>query len=299
MFTPQNLGKGLLLLVIFLLVYFNQAWKFHASSNSIDRMDIRVENGLLSQAPYHLFWFGQKDKTIKLHYNSFLGDQPLLLLALTKKEKIVTIPQSSRLDYRLGQDYSGTVAAVIPPVQVDLNGDGNNEKIQFSAKLDTLFAQGFRPPRTSFEDPRIPFEVCYKGSQVILILLHNQPLANQTVRLVSRRGFGLGMDRAVTTDAAGMLRFDDIRHLRTGICIMYQAPDQTHYIASYRLEGHTLFSKYYLEALLPVFKILQWSLLLAALWIAGKWVYWRRVRTLALQKAAGRFSGCFGISESN
>jgi hypothetical protein len=297
MFTADKLGKGILLLVIFLLVYYNQAWTFQASTNSIDRMDIRVENGLLSQTPYHLFWFGQKDKTIKLHYNSLLGEQPLRLLALTKKEETVTMPPSSRLTYSLGKDYSGTVAAVIPPVQVDLNGDGRREKIQLSAKLDTLFAQGYHPPRTSFEDPRLPLEICYKGNRTILILFQNKPLSNQAVRLVSRRGFGLGLDQTVPTNTAGMLQLDDIRHLRTGINLTYVAGDQTRYIASYRLEGSTLFTRRYLEALTPVFKVLQWSLILVGLWIVGKGGYWRRARTLALapERAAERLSECYGI----
>jgi hypothetical protein len=294
MFKLKSLGKLLLALIIFLLVYFNEVWTFYAATNSIDQMDIRVENDLLSQAPYHLFWFGQKDKTLKLYYNSLLGKQPLYLMALTKEEKIVTIPPQARLAYRLSKDYSGTVAAVIPPVQADLTNDGKYEKIQLSAKVDTLFAQGFNPPRTSFEDPRIPFEVCYKGHQTILLLFKNKPLANQAVRLVSRRRFGLAMNRTVITNAAGMLQVNDVRDLRTGINIIYPARDQTRYIASYRLEGSTLFTKRYLEALAPVIKVLQFALLLVAIWVVGKKVYWWQIRTVASGKTTDRMSECFG-----
>jgi hypothetical protein len=295
MFTVNNLIKVLLALVIFLLCYFNQSLTFHAATNSIDQMDIRVENSLLAQAPYHLFWFGQKDKTLKLHYNSLLGNQPLSLYALTKKEAIVTVPaQQSRLTYRFAKDYSGTVAAVLPPVQVDLNNDGRNEIIQLSAKVDTLFAQGFHPPRTTFGDPRVPFEVCFKGQQTILLLFKGRPLGGQTVRLISRRGFGLAMDRTVVTDAAGRLRVNDLRDLRTGIILIYLARDQTRYIASYRLEGNTMFTKRYQEAFAPVVKILQWAVLSAAFLIAGKKIYWWQVRTIAPAKTANRWSECFG-----
>jgi hypothetical protein len=295
MFTAKNLVKVLLLLVIFLLVYFNNLVPFHTATDSIDQMDIQVEKSLLAQAPYHLFWFGQKDKTLKLHYNSLLGNQPLSLYALTKKEEIVMAPaRQSRLAYGLDKNYSGTVVAVLPPVQVDLNNDGHNERIQLSAKVDTLFAQGLHPPRTTFGDPRIPFEVCFKGHNTLLLLFNNQPLGNQTVRLISRRGFGLAVNHTVTTDAAGMLQVNDIRHLRTGINITYQARDQIQYITSYRLEGRTMFTKYHQEALTPMIKSFQWAVLLAVFLIVGKKVYWWQVRAVLPGKTADRISECFG-----
>jgi hypothetical protein len=294
MFTVKNLFKVLLLLVIFLLVYFNNLMPFHTATDSIDQMDIQVEKSLLAQTPYHLFWFGQKDKTLKLHYNSLLGNQPLSIYALTKKEEIVMAPvRQSRLAYHLDKDYSGTVVAALPPVQVDLNNDGHNERIQLSAKVDTLFAQGLHPPRTTFGDPRIPFEVSYKGHNTILLLFNNQPLSNQTVRLISRRGFGWAVNHTVVTDAAGMLQVNDIRHLRTGISIFYQGQDQIQYITSYRLEGRTLFTKYHQEALIPMIKSFQWAVLLAVFLIVGKKVYWWRVRAVSPGKAADRRSESF------
>jgi hypothetical protein len=295
MFTVKNMVKVLLVLVILMLFYFNKVFIFHASRNSVDRMEVRVENELVAQAPYHLFWFGLKENTFKLHYNSFLGKQPLSLFALTKKDEIVMVPPQSRQFYRFGNDYSGTVAAVIPPVRVDFNDDGRQETIQLSAKVDTLFVQGFNPPRTTFGDPRIPFEVCYnKGRQSILLLFNNQPLINKKVRLISRRGLGLAMDKIVTTDAAGMVRFNDIRHLRTGINVMYLAGDQTRYIASYLLEGRTFFTGRYRETVAPLVKSTYWAVLLALLLIAGQKVYWWRVRTMASGQAADGLSDCFG-----
>jgi hypothetical protein len=294
MFTVKNLVKALLLLTIFLLVYYDQAWTFHVANNSIDQMDIRMEKDLLTPMPYHLFWFGQKDQTLRLHYHALLGEQPLRLLALTKKEEIIEIPtRQSRFTYSLGKDYSGTVAAALPPLSLDL-GRGRTEKIQLSAKVDTLFAQGLNPPRTTFEDPRIPFEVCFKGQNTILLLFNNQPLANQAVRLTSRRGFGLAVNRIVTTDATGMLRLHDIRHLRTGINLIYQARDHILYIASYRLEGRTMFTKYHQEALAPMIKTFEWALLLAVLLIVVKKLYWWQARIVLPGKVADRMSESFG-----
>jgi hypothetical protein len=293
MFTVKNLVKLLLVSAIFLLVYYDQAWTFHIANNSIDQMDIRVEKDLLAPKPYHLFWFGQKDQTLQLHYHALLGDQPFRLLALTKKEEIVEIPPGqSQFTYSLGKDYSGTVAAALPPLSLDL-GRGRAEKIQLSAKVDTLFAQGFHPPRTTFGDPRMPFEVCFKGQNTILLLFNNQPLANQAVRLTSRRGFGLAVNRTVTTDAAGMLSVHDVRHLRTGINIIYQARDRIRYIASYRLEGRTMFSKYHQEALAPMAKAFEWALLLAVLLIVVQKLYWWQVRTVLPGKVAGRMPTSF------
>ncbi|MGD8401090.1 MAG: hypothetical protein PVH64_09175 [Bacillota bacterium] len=271
MVNLNNIVKVLLVLAIFLLVRFDQAWTFYPATDFIDQMDIQVENDLLSQAPYHLFWFGQKDRTLKLHYNVLLGNQPFSLYALTKQEAIVMVPpQQSRTAYRLDKDYSGTFAAVIPPIQVDLNNDGKSEKLQLSAKVDTLFAQPHIPIRTVFGESWIPFEVCFKGNQAILLLFNNKPLCYQTVRLVSRRGYGCGSDRTVTTDGAGMLQVADVRDLRTGISISYQDGDQTHYIASYRLEANSIFTKRYQRALLPLVKVLLWAVGLIGLIIIGR-----------------------------
>jgi hypothetical protein len=292
MFIGKNLGKVLLVLAVLSAVYFDEVWPpFDIVTDSFDQMEIRVEDDLFTQAPYHLFWFGQDDRTIKLHYNSLLGKQPLCIYALTKQESIVTVlPEQSRTAYRLAKDYSGTLAAMIPPVRVDLDNDGQPETIQLSAKIDTLFAQPFKPIRTSFADPRIPFEVCWKGHQDILLLFNNQPLRNQKLRLVSRRGYGCGVDRTVTTDADGMLQVKDVRDLRTGISLIYSAPAQTRYITSYRLEANSMFTPRYLRALAPLVKVLQWSVLLTLFLVACQKLYLRRARTVLPVKVAGDMS---------
>jgi hypothetical protein len=276
MLTAKNLGKAVLVLLILALIYFDEAWTFYPDTASIAQMDIRVENSLVSQAPYHLLWFGQQDQTLKLHYNELLGEQPLSLYALTKQEAIVTVPPGqSRTAYCLDKEYSGTIAAVLPPVRLELGRDEPIEQIHLSAKVDTLFTQGFTPVRTIFGDSRIPLEVCFKGNRAIMLLYQTKPLCNQEIRLVSRRKFGFAVDQKVTTDAAGMLQVKDFRDLRTGISIIYRAGERVMYISSYRLEANSLFTKRYLKALDPLQKVLQWSVLLCLLLVAWRKIYCR------------------------
>jgi hypothetical protein len=214
MIDLANLGKVLLLIAVFLPVRFAQDWTFYPDTAFIEQMNLRVENSLVSSVPYHLFWFGQHDRTIQLYCNSLLGNHPLELYALTKRETIVKAPVAQLTGgFRLDKDYSGTIGATLPRLQVDFNQDGRLEKLQLTAKIDTLFAQPFHPIRTAFKDPRIPLEVCFKGDRSILILLNGQPLRQETIRLVSRRGYGCNSDRTAITDSAGMLQVDDVRDL--------------------------------------------------------------------------------------
>jgi hypothetical protein len=252
----------------------------------------------LSQAPYHLFWFGQQNQMIKLNYNALLGAQPFSLYALTKQEAIVAVPlQQSRTAERLDKDYSGSIVAVMPPVQLAPGQDDRAEKMQLSAKIDTLFTQGRIPVRTAFADPRIPFEVCFKGYQgnqmldvclkgkpAIQLLFNTKPLCNRTVRLVSRRGHGSGVDQRLTTDASGKLYIKDVRDLRSGISIIYRAADQIMYITNYRLEANSLFTKRYLKALAPLLKVFQWSILLILFLVTCRKLYRRQGRTVPLVK---------------
>jgi hypothetical protein len=316
MITVKKLGKVLLMLVTFLLVYFDQAWMFFPPTESIDQMSIRLEKGLLSQAPYHLFWFGQQDQMIKLNYNVLLGVQPLSLYALTKQEAIVAAPLlQSRAAYRLDKDYSGSIVAVMPPVQLALGQDDRTEKIQLSAKIDTLFTQGRHPVRTTFADPRIPFEVCFKGYQgnqmldvclkgnpAIQLLFNAKPLRNQAVRLVSRRGYGLGVDQTLTTDAFGMLYVKDVRDLRTGISIIYRTADRIMYITNYRLEANSLFTKRYLKALAPLLKVFQWSILFILFLVTCQKLYRWQGRAIPLVKPKPAWMSrkeLFGIFKHN
>jgi hypothetical protein len=122
------------------------------------------------------------------------------------------------------------------------------------------------------------------------LLFNNQPLRNQKLRLVSRRGYGCGVDRTVTTDADGMLQVKDVRDLRTGISLIYSAPAQTRYITSYRLEANSMFTPRYLRALAPLVKVLQWSVLLTLFLVACQKLYLRRARTVLPVKVAGDMS---------
>jgi hypothetical protein len=254
----SKIARGVIMIILLLMVYYNQKVSFHQKDAALDKMKLKVESSLLSQFSYRLIWFEMAHRTIRLHCNSLLETKEIELYAITPEEKVMAFEPGAATHKLSKKAHSGTFAAVLPVFQKDLNRDGVVEKVQVVAKVDTLFAQ----VGTIFRDRRIPLEIV-KGKNGITVLFQQAPLANQSLRLISSRR----MNKVVKTDARGMIKVPDIRDLRKGISIIYLSKNHTCYIASYLLEAYSIFSPRHVITLRPLVKVVVLATGLVALFI--------------------------------
>jgi hypothetical protein len=261
----QLLKAGLIILII-ALVYFGKMVSFDPGPVAITQMNLEVQNSPVSQSPYQLLWFEVHSPTIKLNYNIFLDPKPLALYALTKRATVRGIQSGG-----LSEDFSGSLAAVAEPFKLDLDRDGVMEKVRLVAKLDTLFAQGFTPPKTDFADPGIPLEIVFVKNNQLKVLFKGKPLVNQALRLTSQRA----PERQITTDASGSFTVNDLRYLAGGISVIFLTQDHACYIASYLRESYSLFTPGHMVAMEPLVKVIFISaIVILSLWGGGK--FWPR-----------------------
>jgi hypothetical protein len=261
----QLVQAGVIILMI-ALVYFGKAVSFYPEPVAITRTNLEVQNSPVSQSPYQLLWFEVYSPTIKLNYNIFLNPKPLALYALTKQATVIGIESGG-----LSENFSGSLAAVAAPFKVDLDRDGVMEKVRLVAKLDTLFTQGFTPPRTDFADSRIPLEIVFVKNNQLKVLFKGKPLVNQALRLISPQT----PERKITTDASGSFTVNDLRCLAVGISVIFLNQDHTCYIASYMRDSYSLFTPGHMVAMEPLLKVIFISaIVISLLWGIGK--FWPR-----------------------
>jgi hypothetical protein len=248
MMVKGNVFCVAVMVIVLLMVANGRNLTFHSKDAALDKMRLKVANDILSRSSYRLLWFDVNRRVIRVNCHSLLDSDGLELYALTPKRQISAVKLGrGRETFKLSKNkYSGTFTAVLPAFKKDLNWDGVAETVRVLAKVDTLFA----PAKTIFMDPRIPLEIV-KGEKAITLFFNQAPLANQLVRLLSRRG----MDKTVKTDAGGRVAISDLRDLRKGISVVYRAPDQTCYIASYLLEAYSVFSPRHAIALQPLVNV--------------------------------------------
>lgn len=258
----SNIARGLIMVILLLMAYYDTKVTFHPKDASLDKMSLGVESSLLAHSSYRLIWFEIEGRRLLVRYNSLLGPRKLRCYAITPAAKTVGLALApDQKAFKLsGKEHAGTFAAVMPRFKKDVNADGALENIELSAKIDTLFTQ----VKTALLDPGIPFEVV-KGTDGITVFFKQKPLINQAVRLIYQRG----ADKVVTTDAKGMIAIPDIRDLRQGITVVYQTPGPTCYITSYVQEAYSVFSKRHGIALLPLVKILLCAGGLAGIFLWG------------------------------
>jgi hypothetical protein len=257
MVTGSGLARGSLMILLFLLAYFNKSLVFHSKDASLDKMNFVVTSYLMTESSQQLLWFDIVNRTIRLNGNALLGWDGLKILAITPAQGAAVIaPSAVNKPIRLSsQKYVGTFAAILPPIKTDLNNDGVCETIQLTAKIDTLFAPG----KINFWDQRMPLEIS-KVKKGIIVFFHQKPLKNQRLGLIVRRG----KEQSVTTDEYGVAKIPDVRRLRQGISIVYPTA-HNYYISSYFLESYSIFSGRHNTALQPLLKVMGISGLLAGI----------------------------------
>jgi hypothetical protein len=213
-------------------------------------MSIQIEKSEYSSSPYSLLWFDFNNEIIELNVNMLCNSSQMKLYALTKEEQISPI-SISKSAIALKDTYSGSVAAVLPSFEADLNNDGIMDTVNLYAKADTIFTQGFVPVRTNFTDIQIPMEIHNLGRGNIEVLYNQKPLLNKELQVFSNRG----LNKVIKTDAQGVLKLNDIRDLREGTIVVY-TENNVYHIASYTVESSALFSKNHYKSLIPLIKVL-------------------------------------------
>jgi hypothetical protein len=279
----SGLARGSLMMLLFLLAYFQKSLVFHPKDASLDKMSLMVAGRLLSESSRRLLWFDIERRLIRLNSNVLLDWGGLTILAVTPTQtKTALAATAVKKPIRLSADkYIGTFAATLPPLTTDFNNDGTRETIKLAAKIDTLYT----PDKSYFHDLRMPLELA-RDNRGILVFFRQKPLKNRRLRLLTR----LGKGQSVTTDESGIMKVPDIRHLRQGISVIYQT-GRYYYITDYLLESYSIFSGRHLTALQPLLKVLGLAGLLIGIILLAREKDRRRKRYLVSGTLSPRLAG--------
>lgn len=194
-----------------------------------------------------LLWFEHDNNKMSLNKSILMTSEGITLYTVNSKEEVETITVSNQ-EKKLSENYTGTFLALLPEQSIDLDEDGNKEKVLLTAKTDTVLTQGFNECRTVFGDEEIPLEVALSNKTDITVYVNGSILKNQNVNIKSARG----LDKTYKTDSNGMILNLKIKDLREGITVSYKVGDNTTYICSYIVESSKLFTPLYFEAQKPM-----------------------------------------------
>lgn len=235
------------MLLIIVLYVVNDKFVFYNFHESTADKTIVLNNSSLNKMDNQLLWFEYNDNKMSLNKNVLMSSEGMKVYTVNNKEEIEAMDVSNK-EKRLNENYTGTFLALLPEQRVDLDGDGNKEKVLLSAKTDTILTQGFNYCRTVFESKDIPLEVALSDKNNITIYANGRVLKNKTVNIKSARG----LDENYKTDSNGMILNLKIKDLRQGITVSYKAGNNQTYICSYIVESNKLFTPLYFEAQKPM-----------------------------------------------
>lgn len=234
-------------LLIIVLYVVNDKFIFYNFYESTADKTIVLNNSSLNKIDNQLLWFEHDNNDMSLNKNVLVSSQGIKMYTVNNKEEVETMTISNKKE-KLSEDYTGTFLALLPEQRVDLDGDGNKEKVLLTAKTDTVLTQGFNECRTVFESEEIPLEIALSNKTDITIYENGNILKNQNVNIKSARG----LEKTYKTDSNGMILNLKINDLRKGITVSYKAGDNTTYICSYIVESSKLFTPLYFEAQKPM-----------------------------------------------
>jgi polyferredoxin len=254
------------ILLIAVIAYYANKITFYNFDDSIGNFQINLQKTTNSTVNGQMLWFTYDEGKIDLNLNPLLDSSAISIYSLTSEG---TIPVEMHKSQKL--NGTGTLFAIAPPCQFDVNSDGVTDTVYVSAKTDTIPTQDqmIPPVNTKLSDQKLPFEAVFTKQSIVTLFYKNELLANQKV-IINTAGL---KNRVMTTDINGVLPSLDLRDIRKGFSLLYQDEKGLYYNLSYQVEDNTLFTSRHLAAMQPFFKVVMISgaviLLLVTLRIFG------------------------------
>ncbi|MBP2652433.1 MAG: hypothetical protein H6Q73_2 [Firmicutes bacterium] len=222
--------------------FFNDKIAFFSSAGDIKTRTFDIAQNSTSSCPNQIFWWSFENDVIRLNYDNLaIKKKDIRIFANQQDGSIKEMAKENPCE--ILNNSNGSFIATTKMLSVDVNNDGQPEKLVASAKADTIFTRGFTVVNTYFNDKRFPFEVVLKGNDKLVLYFEQNPLINKDVTL-----FYNNQSYTLKTDATGAISFANMNTLRNTVNVLYEH-NKIFYLTSYTVEGHRMFSQEHIGAI--------------------------------------------------
>lgn len=193
------------------------------------------------------FSYGNGGKAVYYGINEEIQEESLTVYALSQAGEI-SVTKGNENPIR--QDSLGHFIAALPMAAMDIDGDGEAEKVYDYTRAD-FGLNAFNPAPQRFLSKEIPFELVFAERKYIMVYYGNEILKDAEVLVTSYDG---GQKR-YHTDEHGWIQGLPNRDIREGFTAAYSPDGLSVYRMHYALEDYPYFSVHFWKAHLPLLVI--------------------------------------------
>lgn len=193
------------------------------------------------------FSYGNGGKVVYYGINEEIREESLTVYALSQAGEI-SITKGNENPIR--QDSLGHFIAALPMAEMDIDGDGEAEKVYDYTRAD-FGLNAFNPAPQRFLSEEIPFELVFAERKYIMVYYGNEILKDAEVLVTSYDG---GQKR-YHTDEHGWIQGLPNRDIREGFTAAYSPDGLSVYRMHYALEDYSYFTVHFWKAHLPLLVI--------------------------------------------
>lgn len=204
----------------------------------------RTEEKPLSADTAVWFSYGGKGKAFFYGLGNSVQEKSLTVYALSQTGEI-SVTKGKENPIR--QDSLGHFIAALPMAELDVDGDGEKEKVYDYARAD-FGANAFNPAPQRFLAEEIPFELVFAERKYIMVYYRKEILKDADVLVTSYDG----EQKKYRTDEHGWIQGLPNRDIREGFTASYSPDGKTVYRMYYALEDYPYFSEHFWKAHLPL-----------------------------------------------
>ncbi len=190
------------------------------------------------------FSYGDVGKAVYYGINEEIQEESLTVYALTQTGEVSV---TNGNENPIKQDSLGHFIAALPMAELDIDGDGEIEKVYDFARAD-LGLNAFNPAPQRFLTKEIPFELVFAERKYIMVYYENEILKDAEVLVTSYNG----EQKRYRTDGHGWIQGLPNRDIREGFTAVYSPDGKLVYRMQYALEDYPYFSVHFWKAHLPL-----------------------------------------------
>lgn len=190
------------------------------------------------------FSYGDAGKAVYYGVSDEIREENMTVYALTQTGEM-SVTNGNENPIR--QDSLGHFIAALPMTDVDIDGDGEAEKVYDYARAD-LGLNAFNPAPQRFLAEEIPFELVFTERKYIMVYYGNEILKDAEIFVTSYKG----EQKRYQTDEHGWIQGLPNRDIREGFTAVYSPDGEVVYRMHYALEDYPYFSVHFWKAHLPL-----------------------------------------------
>ena len=225
------------------LVILSEHILFYEADSSIQSYTVSVEAGADADIWSVPFSFSYEGERIILTVRQDVDPDTITIYAGSGFGTAV-LQQENMTE--MSEYFTGNLIAAFPKQAVDIDGDGTEENVFYTAKTDIRSIQTNSSVSPLIKDNVCVFEPAIQNARTLVLYYNGARLANRDVIVTLANG----LSYLYQTDDTGCIPGISLADIRRGIQIRYEPNGMNTYICVYRPEGTNLLGAAWIPALM-------------------------------------------------